>query len=174
MYLSSVVQMAKRTAKVCTTQSRSVTLFALALITLAAGFIIFRHMTVKSSPTKGLDKYLSRPWQEDFNDGISNCERTDKSYSLIFFHMNTCPHCIEMRPVWSQFKKELPASPYATVLCVADISAENDRLLEKYSVQSFPTVLLVKNNKNDAFSPVQFEGKRTVEGLMEFLARNIV
>lgn len=166
--------MAKKSAKVCSMQSQSTMLFALAILALVAGYCVFRFTNAKTSPTKGLDRYLNKPWLENFHDGLDNCERTDKSYSLIFFYMETCPHCIDMKPVWAQLKKQLPSSPYAKTLCVAEISAENDRMLDKYSVQSFPTILLVKNNKNDQFSPVQFEGERTSQGLIEFLSRNIV
>jgi thiol-disulfide isomerase/thioredoxin len=102
-------------------------------------------------------------------DGLKNCEGTDKPFKLLFFFMETCPHCVDFKPVWAKFMEESKNEPYAKKLCIADISAENDDLLTKYGVKSFPTVLLVRSDK----TVISFEEKRTVDDLKAFVSENI-
>jgi thiol-disulfide isomerase/thioredoxin len=83
--------------------------------------------------------------------------------------METCPHCVDFKPVWAKFMEESKNEPYAKKLCIADISAENDDLLTKYGVKSFPTVLLVRSDK----TVISFEEKRTVDDLKAFVSENI-
>lgn len=119
-----------------------------------------------------MDAYLQT---ENFHfDGVNNCENTTTPYSIIFFYMETCPHCIDFKPIWQKFVDTIRNSRFSRQLCISDVSAENDNLIEKYSITTFPTILLVNNNSDDSGMPIQFEGQRTTEGLMTFVSQNVV
>lgn len=127
---------------------------------------VYKLYNKKDSITTYMERFVEK---EHFN-GIKNCEGTTKPYSLIFFYMDSCPHCIDFKPVWEQVSKTVKSGKYADKLCLADVSAENDAILEKYNVSSFPTVLLVSNSGK---SVVNFTGQRTPEGLLTFVSQNV-
>lgn len=140
------------------------------IVLLAIAIWLYFKLFAKSSPAKSMERFLER--KESFNfDGVKNCESTTKPFSLNFFYMETCPHCVDFKPIWGKFQKQLGNSSMSSKVCMSDISAENDSILGKYNVTSFPTVLLVQNNANT--KPKVFEGERTVEGLMKFISQNV-
>jgi hypothetical protein len=123
---------------------------------------------------RDMDNFLKR---ELFHyDGVNNCEGTNSLYSLMFFYMETCPNCIEFKPIWNKCKKQLRNSRFGKSLCMTDISAENSNLISKYNITQFPTILLINNNSDDSGMPlaIHYEGPRTQEGLMVFVSQNIV
>lgn len=134
-------------------------------------FRIFAKTISMNKTIDKLDQFMNK--KESFHDGVRNCENSTAPYSLIFFYMETCGHCIEFKPVWKKFTTEINKSEFASKLCVTDISAENDGLIEKYNITSFPTVYLINNNSSDSEMPIVFEGERTVTGLMTFVSQNI-
>lgn len=116
-----------------------------------------------------MEKFVEK---ETFNDGVKNCEDTTKPYSIMFFHMETCPHCIEFKPVWQEFLVEMNKAENKAItdkMCITDISSNNNDLLEKHGVSSFPTVLLAGGKRE----PKQFDEARTVENLVKFVKQNV-
>lgn len=134
---------------------------------IVIGVWIFNKMYVKKP---SVCSYMERFVEKEHFNGVKNCEGTTKPYSLMFFFMETCPHCVEFKPVWQKFLDDAKTQTFAEKLCICDISAENDSLLEKYNVSSFPTVVLVKNGDK---SVTVFEGQRTLEGLVKFVNQNV-
>jgi thiol-disulfide isomerase/thioredoxin len=127
----------------------------------------FNLFNKKSKSVHHLENFLEK---ETFHyDGLKNCEGSDKPFKLLFFFMETCPHCVDFKPVWQKFIEESKNEPYAKKLCIADISAENDNILTKYGVKSFPTVLLIRSDK----TVISFEDNRTVEDLKSFVSHNV-
>ena len=86
--------------------------------------------------------------------------------------MENCPHCIEFKPVWKRFTDEFKKSKLASRLCITDISAENDALIDKYKITTFPSLLLFNNNSASQ-TPIQFDGEKTRDGLMTFITQNV-
>ena len=74
--------------------------------------------------------------------------------------MEKCKYCKEFNPVWDDFVKKYNGK--IVLKKISNNDAGND--LDKYDIQSFPTVVL--SNDNGEFK--KFEGERTVEGLMKF------
>jgi thioredoxin-like negative regulator of GroEL len=95
---------------------------------------------------------------------VSACEATDKPYTLIFFYMDGCGHCRDFRPTWQDFTDH--ASDEKKKVCFAEMSSENDAVMNAYNITGFPTVLLVNNAKNTTKT---FNGPRTVDGLRAFV-----
>jgi thiol-disulfide isomerase/thioredoxin len=142
--------------------------FIVGLAVLMVGvWLFFKLVGKKTHITTYMEKFLDK---EQFFNGIQNCEGSTKPYSLMFFYMDTCPHCIDFKPVWADFLDKVKTGKFSDKLCVADVSAENDSLLEKYGVKAFPTVLLVNNSGGGVTT---FEGQRTPEGLLNFVSQNV-
>lgn len=140
--------------------------FLLVAFALIAAIWLYYKLFSKNSVATHLENFVGK---ESFFNGVNNCEKSDKPFKLMFFFMETCPHCVDFKPHWKEFVNDLTKQEYASKICVADISTENEDLLKKYDVHSFPTVLLIKPDK----SVISFEGDRTKEGLDSFVKSNV-
>jgi thioredoxin-related protein len=131
------------------------------VMVLAYYFVLRPSSSVMLSKTK-----------ESFSEGSEDetCKGTNKTHSLLFFYMDTCPHCIDFKPIWEDFRKQFESKDKFAKVCLGEVSAKHDALLEKYKVNSFPTVLLVKN---DDASVTPFNNDRTVEELTNFINQNV-
>lgn len=119
-----------------------------------------------------MERFTDKAKESFHFDGLKNCEDTTKSYSLVFFFMKTCPHCVDFRPVWDEFVNHAKSdNALSGKLCISDVSAENENLIRKYSVSAFPTVLLISND--GATKPKVFDGERSFDGLSKFVTQNI-
>jgi hypothetical protein len=87
-------------------------------------------------------------------------------YKLMFFAMESCPHCVQFKPEWSKFSKEAKKS--MPKVCVSEHSSD-DKLTEKYDVHGYPTVIFenVKTGKRK-----EYDGPRTSAGLVQFVKEN--
>lgn len=142
-------------------------IIALGLLVLLGIWMYFHVFHSKPKSIYHMEKFLNK--KETFHDGLKNCEASDKPNKLFFFFMETCPHCVDFKPIWKDFVEESKNESYAKKVCIADVSAENDSLLTKYSVSAFPTVLLIKSDG----TVISFDEKRTLEDLKRFVSRNI-
>lgn len=139
----------------------SVVLILLTLLIIWFFYYIFTMSSNKSPIEKFLDI-------ENYEDNSATCDHTKKPYSLLFFYMDTCPHCIEFKPTWNKFKHSFENSKFHGKVCVGEVSADKEDVLSKYNVHSFPTVLLVTKSKT-----IPFEGSRTVSELTNFVSQNV-
>lgn len=85
--------------------------------------------------------------------------------TLEYFYLETCPHCIEFSPTWEAAVAKVKSENMKVQLVKynandKDVGAQRAEL---FNVKSFPTVLYVKN------SPTEYNGERTVDGIIAFL-----
>jgi thioredoxin-like negative regulator of GroEL len=70
---------------------------------------------------------------------------------FILFHMNTCPACQTIYPIWSGFETNdnLQTQDYKNInAIIADVESEYaDDILPKQDIQGFPTMIMMKNGK---------------------------
>jgi thiol-disulfide isomerase/thioredoxin len=108
------------------------------------------------------------------NKGKANSQpnpaTSTKSAEVLMFYTDWCPHCISAKPEWNKFKEKYKNTPvkgyqltFNDVNCTKE-SAESERLMEKYSVDGFPTIKLVVNGKT-----INFDAKPTEENLTTFV-----
>ena len=87
------------------------------------------------------------------------------SHVLLEAYAPWCGHCKKLAPIYEKLAAHL-ASQTEIVVAKMDATANEHPSLE---VRSFPVIKLYKKGSKDA--PVDFEGDRTFDGMLEFLAR---
>jgi len=83
---------------------------------------------------------------------------TNKTF--VFFRMNGCGHCEDMKPEWTKFK-----ASYTGPIELKEVEQAQMTDQQKEWVQGFPTLVLVENGK----VLKTFEGERTEAGFKKFL-----
>lgn len=103
----------------------------------------------------------------DAAEFLNSCDSTKKPYTLIFFSMDTCPHCKDFEPTWSQFEAYASTNDVlSNKVCLTRVSAQDRSMCQKYNVTGFPTVTLVNNKTHKT---TEFKGARTLESLKSFV-----
>lgn len=89
---------------------------------------------------------------------------------LMFFFANWCPHCKTAKPIWNDLKSEYEnktINGYKVVFTDVDCSEESqevERMMNKYSVEGYPTIKLLKDGQ-----VIEYDAKPTRETLVQFL-----
>lgn len=80
---------------------------------------------------------------------------------ILLYHMNNCPHCISLRPIWDQVKKT------ASKTCnIAEIeySRMADLPESMRAIRGFPTIMAY----NDTTPVAEYNGDRSVRSIVDF------
>ena len=90
----------------------------------------------------------------------------DEEVDIYLFTVEWCPHSKNAIPVWEEIKEEYnnkKFNNYKLNFIQVD-GEENQELADKYKVEGFPTIKLVKGKQI-----IEYDAKPTVEHLKEFL-----
>jgi thiol-disulfide isomerase/thioredoxin len=93
-----------------------------------------------------------------------------KSAELLFFYADWCPHCKTAKPIWNDLKTEYEnktINGYKVLFTEVDCSTENaevDKMMNKYNVEGYPTIKLLKDGQ-----VIEYDAKPSKETLKEFL-----
>ena len=100
----------------------------------------------------------------------SDPEHLNDSAELYFFYTTWCPHCKKSMPVWQNLKSELDGKTMKGVtLSFIEVDCDKDAgLAEKFNVQGYPTIKLVKGNQ-----VIEYDAKPEKDTLMEFLQTSL-
>jgi len=100
-------------------------------------------------------------------DYVENKEFINKrvdSVELLFFYTDWCPHCKTAKPIWKDLKDTTPAINNVKINYV-DVNCETEtELAEKYNVEGYPTIKLIKDNQ-----VIEYDAKPDKETLLVFL-----
>jgi len=100
----------------------------------------------------------------DNYDAIVNDNTKDV---LVEFYAPWCPHCKNIEPIYNSVGEKLKD---VTSLVLAKIDATANTIPDDLPVTGFPTLLLF--NANNKGVPVEFDGDRTVKGIIKFVQEN--
>ena len=108
-------------------------------------------------------------YRKNFNKLLNNKEiknipnsGSNNDVEIIMFTVDWCPHCKNAMPEWSTFKKQYDNKDQNgyKIRCVdVDCTKETSDVtnyLNKYNIESYPTIKMVKDNKTIEFdSPIK-------------------
>lgn len=125
-------------------------------------FIIIAIYVYYTYVTPTIDKKFipnSEFHQEDEGSEVQEVE-------LLFFTVAWCPHSKKAIPVWEELKKEYNGKTYNghNIVFVQIDGEDNPDMADKYKVEGYPTIKLVKGNQ-----VIEYDAKPTIENLKEFL-----
>lgn len=107
----------------------------------------------------------------DNSENLNTCEKTKSSHTIMFFSMETCPHCKDFEPIWQKFEAYAQSNDMlARNLCVTRVSAEDRDTCRKYKIQGFPTIFIVDNKSK---AKTEFKEARTLDSLKKFVLQNV-
>lgn len=111
-----------------------------------------------------------RATNDGVNHDMSGNNGNGSTAELLFFYADWCPHCKTAKPVWEDLKKEYDnenINGYNIMFTDVNCSTESEqtsKLMDKYSVEGFPTIKLLKNGEI-----IEFDAKPTKDNLNQFL-----
>jgi thiol-disulfide isomerase/thioredoxin len=95
--------------------------------------------------------------------------------TIYFFHVDWCPHCKTAAPEWNAFKDEYNDKTVkgfkitcVDMDCTDDSSPEIKALMDKYKIESFPTVKGVLENEGKS-KIMSYEAKVNKKNLEKFV-----
>lgn len=132
---------------------------AVILFAILAGFYYFYYVAPQMNA-----KY--HPNSEQIPDGTV----TNNNAELLFFYADWCPHCKTAKPIWNQLKSEYENKTingykvvFTEINCTEE-TAEVDKMMNKYGVEGYPTIKLLKDGQ-----VIEYDAKPTKETLTQFL-----
>lgn len=86
---------------------------------------------------------------------------------LLFFTLDGCGHCENMKPTWKLLKQNYGENGYIKLIEVK--AKQNQDLVKLYNIKGYPTLLYVKDEKMVS----EYKGDRTYEDLVKFLKHSM-
>jgi len=97
-------------------------------------------------------------------------DNNNKSAELLFFYADWCPHCKTAKPVWQEIQSQYENQTingykvkFTEINCTTE-SPDVEKMMNKYNIEGFPTIKLIKDGQI-----VEFDAKPSKETLTEFL-----
>lgn len=132
---------------------------AIVILIVAIVFVYKKYLVPKMNPTYAPNKEFIEK-----SDEVSDAE-------LLIFTVDWCPYCKKAMPIWKKFKEEYDGKTingynlnFRTINCTDENDAEVKDMLNKYSVDGYPTIKLLKDG--DA---ITYDAKPEFNTLQQFL-----
>ena len=109
------------------------------------------------------NKYVANnEFQQKSDDSDSDVQNVE----LYIFTVNWCPHSKKAIPIWEQLKAEYSNKTFNNynINFIQVDGEENPSLADKYKVEGYPTIKMVKGNQ-----VIEYDAKPSLEHLTEFL-----
>ena len=120
--------------------------------------------------------YVFKPVSEKNVTYSANAEhntsssQNGKDAEIMLFYVDWCPHCKTAKPAWNDVKSEYENKTingykviFTEINCTEE-TAEVESLMNKYNIEGFPTIKLLKDGQ-----VVEYDAKPTKETLTQFL-----
>ena len=143
------------------------------LPTISIFFVVFVFIIVSLYAYFKIYKKEVKINDNKFND-LSNTSAVVDEITVLFFHVDWCPHCISAKPKWQSFcdnNNNKTINGYKIVCNKDGIDCTDDNdVVNKYNIQSYPTIIAYKANKRyDYDASVE---KQNLEKFIEYIANN--
>lgn len=81
-----------------------------------------------------------------------------------------CGYCKQLKPIWSELAKIFKNDKDQLIIGdVVTTSVTADNIVEKFNVQSFPTIIYIDPSDEYAVNPEIYSGGRSIDELLEFI-----
>ena len=97
-------------------------------------------------------------------------QNSNKTATLMLFYVDWCPHCKTAKPEWESLKAENDGKSingynisFVEYNCTNE-SAETTQLMDKYNIEGYPTIKLIKDNQ-----VIEYDAKPTKSTMEQFL-----
>ena len=116
-------------------------------------------------------KYIgnSTSYNANREQDASNSD-SNKVATMMLFYVDWCPHCKTAKPEWENLKSEYEGKQingytiaFTEYNCTTE-SAETDELMNRYKIEGYPTIKLIKDNQ-----VVEYDAKPTKSTMEQFL-----
>jgi thiol-disulfide isomerase/thioredoxin len=95
---------------------------------------------------------------------------SNKVATMMLFYVDWCPHCKTAKPEWENLKSEYEGKQingytiaFTEYNCTTE-SAETDELMNRYKIEGYPTIKLIKDNQ-----VIEYDAKPTKSTMEQFL-----
>lgn len=106
----------------------------------------------------------------EYNETGSGSGSGSGEAELMLFYADWCPHCKTAKPIWEELKSEYENKKingytvmFTDVNCTNE-TPEIESLMNKYKIEGFPTIKLLKNGQI-----IEYDAKPSKNTLVEFL-----
>lgn len=134
-------------------------LYILILI-IAIIFIILSYYAYQKYSSATVNKFAD----------VANVNHNNREATIIFFHVDWCPHCKTALPEWNTFKSNNDGKEINGYIinCVdMDCTKETSditRAINEYKIESYPTIKMLKDTQT-----IEFDSKITNTALNSFV-----
>ena len=100
---------------------------------------------------------------------LANDNNREGDAELIFFFADWCPHCNRAKPEWDNFKNSFNNKKVGlfNLTCTdVDCSEGNSPLIQEYSVDGYPTVILKKDGER-----IDYDASISEDNLQQFITQ---
>jgi thiol-disulfide isomerase/thioredoxin len=112
--------------------------------------------------------WFVRPTIENHESAdLANDNRRISDSEILFFSADWCPHCKTAKPEWNNFKSSFNEKNigFYKLTCIdVDCTEGENPLIQEYSVDGYPTIILKKDGKR-----IDYDARITEENLKQFI-----
>lgn len=134
-----------------------------AIVLFGIAIIVFAYFTYKQYADGKTTFHANR-------ENIPKDQNSNKTATLMLFYVDWCPHCKTAKPEWESLKSDYDGKSingytvnFIEYNCTNE-SAENTQLMDKYNIEGYPTIKLVKDNQ-----VIEYDAKPTKSTMEQFL-----
>jgi thiol-disulfide isomerase/thioredoxin len=117
-------------------------------------------------------KYMTPKLNVEYEPNKEFIDKGDSNEAeIIMFTVDWCPYCKKAMPIWKEFKEEYSGKVingyklnFETVNCTDEKDNNVAEMLEKYSIEGYPTIKLLKEDE-----VITFDAKPERATLEKFL-----
>jgi thiol-disulfide isomerase/thioredoxin len=141
------------------TSSRFWMILIVAIFFLIVAIYLYNKYVTPMVDNKFIPNNEFQQKSDDSDSDVQNVE-------LYIFTVNWCPHSKKAVPIWEQLKAEYSDKTFNNynINFIQVDGEENPSLADKYKVEGYPTIKMVKGNQI-----IEYDAKPSLEHLKEFL-----
>jgi len=113
-------------------------------------------------------KWFAKPIMDNMAaDNVANANFRGGEVQIYVFFADWCPHCKKAKPEWNAFEKAFHGKEVNgyTIQCNSvDCTDGTSPLIQKYQIQGYPTMIMIKDGQR-----VDFDAKITEDNLTRFV-----